>query len=120
MDVEPVLRTAQRSQGVVTWGQLLSEHPRRRIEAAVDAGLLVRVGRGKLSLPSTPDPLRQALVHRGVVSHAAAARLWFLETLHDPVTTDVTVPPRCHLATGGQPGPGCTGPTSGRTRSGVG
>lgn len=92
MDVEPVLRTAQRSQGVVTWGQLLSEHPRRRIEAAVDAGLLVRVGRGKLSLPSTPDPLRQALVHRGVVSHAPAARLWFLETLHDPVTTDVTVP----------------------------
>ncbi len=92
MDLEPVLRTAQRSQGVVTWGQLLSEHPRRRIEAAVDAGLLVRVGRGRLSLPNTPDPLRQALVHRGVVSHAAAARLWFLETLHEPVTTDVTVP----------------------------
>ena len=94
MDLEPVLRTAQRSQGVVTWGQLLSEHPRRRIEAAVDAGLLVRVGRGRLSLPSTPDPLRQALVHRGVVSHAAAARLWFLETLHDPVATDITVPRR--------------------------
>ena len=85
------MRTAMRHQGVVTWGQLVERHPRRAVEAAVAAGLLVRVARGAFTLPATPDPLRQALVHRGVVSHESAARLWFLETLHGPTATHVTV-----------------------------
>ncbi len=92
MDLDAVARTAARHQGVLTWGQLLEEHPRRRVQAAVDAGLLVRVARGRWALGTTPSELRQALVHRGAVSHGSAARLWFLETLHPPEEVHVTVP----------------------------
>lgn len=92
MDLDAVARTAARHQGVVTWGQLVREHPRRHVQAAVDAGILVRVARGRWALDGTPSELRQALVHRGAVSHESAARLWFLETLHPPAQVHVTVP----------------------------
>lgn len=92
MDLVAVARTAARHQGVVTWGQLVREHPRRHVQAAVDAGILVRVARGRWALDGTPSELRQALVHRGAVSHESAARLWFLETLHPPAQVHVTVP----------------------------
>ncbi len=94
MDLDGVIHTASDHQGALTWGQLLQRHPRRTLEAAVEAGVLVRLARGRLALSTTPDPLRQALVHRGVVSHESAARLWFLETLHEPTSTHVTVPAR--------------------------
>lgn len=92
MDLDGVTRTAARHQGVLTWGQLLAEHPRRRVQAAVDAGLLVRVARGRWALIGTASELQQALAHRGAVSHESAARLWFLETLHPPEQVHVTVP----------------------------
>ena len=91
MDLDAVARTAAAHQGTVTASQL-ARHPRRAVRAAVDAGVLVRVARGRFVLPTSPDALRQALVHRGVVSHGSAARLWFLETLREPRCTHVTVP----------------------------
>lgn len=82
-DLDAVARTAAAHQGSVTTSQL-ARHPRRAVRAAVDAGVLVRVGRGRFVLPSSPDALRQALVHRGVVSHESVARLWFLEPSASP------------------------------------
>ncbi len=96
MRTDAVVQTAARHQGVLTWGALVERHPRRAVQATIDAGLLVRVGWGAFALPTSPDPLRQAVAHRGVVSHESAARLWFLETLHEPSRTHVTLRRRAH------------------------
>ena len=92
MDLDAVARTAAEHGGALTWGSLVARHPERVVRAAVRAGVLVRAARGRYVLPACPDPLRQALVQRATVSHESAARLWLLETLHQPTTTHLTVP----------------------------
>lgn len=91
VDLRAVARTAAAHQGVLSWGDLVARHPRRQVEAALRAGELERVARGRYALPTAPGPLRSALVHGGAVSHETAARLWFLDTLHEVSTTHVTV-----------------------------
>lgn len=96
VDLETVARTAAASQGVLSWGDLVARHPRRQVEAALRAGVLHRVARGRYALPAAPGPLRLALLHGGAVSHETAARLWFLETLHEVTATHVTVGQRAY------------------------
>jgi very-short-patch-repair endonuclease len=92
MDLDAVARTAARHGGALTWGHLVERHPDHVVRKAVECGVLLRAARGRYVLPDCPDAIRQALVQRGVVSHGSAARLWFLETLHEATTTHVTVP----------------------------
>ncbi len=73
--------------------------------AAVGSGLpsprgAVRVGRGAYALAQGPPALSAAASVRGVVSHASAARLWSLETLHPPDRHHVTVPRSRNAARG--------------------
>ncbi len=112
MDVEPVLRTAQRSQGVATWGQLLAEHPRRRIEAAVDAGLCWS-GSDAAGCRCRAPPTRCARrwCTAGVVSHAVSSAAVVpgdaARSGHHATSPCRRAPPRgrCPAA------PCCTGPT---------
>ena len=93
MDVEKVLRAAQRRSGTITWAELRREASRRSVESAVRQGLLVRVARGRYTLRSTPAALSQAHALAGVASHESAAQLWMLETLHPVTQAHVTVGP---------------------------
>jgi very-short-patch-repair endonuclease len=92
VDEATVVRVAAEHQGVPSWRQLRSRLSRRQIEAAVRDGTLVRLGRGTYALAGAGDPLQAAGHLGGCASHESAARLWFLETLHEPRATHVTLP----------------------------
>jgi very-short-patch-repair endonuclease len=91
VDTERLVQAAVRRTGTITYRELRAHGSRRAIEQAVAEGALVRVARGRYTLPATPSALSRAHALNGVVSHESAAQLWFLETLHPPGIQHVTV-----------------------------
>jgi very-short-patch-repair endonuclease len=71
---------------------LLSRTTRRRLEAALAAGEVVRARRGVYVLPALPAPHVAAARAGGVLSHESAADHWQLSLLTDPTVIHVTVP----------------------------
>jgi very-short-patch-repair endonuclease len=65
---------------------------RRRVQAALDDGNIVRVARGHYALPTLPDPRLTAARLQGVVSHTSAARILGLDVLTRDRTPHVVVP----------------------------
>jgi very-short-patch-repair endonuclease len=85
--VEVVLRLG----GRVRARALLEHTTRRRLEAAVGAGRLVRPRRGIYVLPELPNAAVVATRVGGVVSHASAAAWWRLALVRLPDVVHVTV-----------------------------
>jgi hypothetical protein len=72
--------------------ELLELTTARRLRAAVEAGTIVRSGRGRYSRPGEPPDLAAALAHGAVVSHLSAAEHWDLPVLSRPDVPQLTVP----------------------------
>jgi very-short-patch-repair endonuclease len=62
------------------------------VDAAVNAGELLRAGRGVYVLPELPEPEAAAARARGQLSHASAAAWWGLSLVARPDVVHVTVP----------------------------
>ncbi|WP_088285547.1 DUF559 domain-containing protein [Kineosporia sp. A_224] len=88
----PVAEVVRRLGGQAETARVLARVSRRRLEAALAAGDVVRLARGVYGLPSLPPARAAAVRARGVVSHASAARHWRLKTVMPPDAVHVTVP----------------------------
>jgi very-short-patch-repair endonuclease len=97
MEPQEVLRFRD---GVASRAELLRYTSRRALDRAVREGQVESAGRGRYALPSLPSGLKTALARRGVLSHESAAKYWLLETVAEPTTVHVTVPPRAHRPPG--------------------
>lgn len=62
-----------------------------QLRAALAAGAIVRVGRGRYALPGRPPDRAAALAHDAVVSHLSAAGHWDLPVLSRPDVPQLTV-----------------------------
>jgi len=87
-----VVEDLRRRGGTARASVLVAAHGREALERAVRGGEVLRVARGAYGLGSAPPALLAAVAVSGVASHAAAARLWLVDTLHQPTGIDVTVP----------------------------
>jgi very-short-patch-repair endonuclease len=71
---------------------LLARTTRRRLDAALVAGEVVRARRGVYVLPALPPPHVAAARAGGVLSHESAADDWGFSLLTSPTAVHVTVP----------------------------
>lgn len=78
--------------GVATRAQLIEASSRREVDAALAAGEMVAVARGRYALPAADTALRAAHELTGVVSHRSAALRWGWAVKTQPDKPDVTVP----------------------------
>jgi hypothetical protein len=78
--------------GGVAGRDLLAASGRRAVRRALEAGLVVRVGRARFSLPVVARSLGVAHGLSGVLSHAGAARFWGWEVSVPLAEVDVIVP----------------------------
>ncbi|WP_162599885.1 DUF559 domain-containing protein [Nocardioides solisilvae] len=100
MGVEEALR---RLGGVASTAELVTLTSRRRLHTAVRSGLVVRAGRGRYVLGSTPAHRAAAVRLHGVLSHTDAALHWGWKVKVPPDLPHVTVSPRRHLRRGDHP-----------------
>jgi very-short-patch-repair endonuclease len=71
---------------------LLARTTRRRLEAALATGEVIRAGRGVYVLPALPSPHAAAAKAGGVLSYESGADQWGLSLLTSPTAIHVTVP----------------------------
>lgn len=81
----------QRSGGVAG-PVLVTASGRPAVRAALAAGSVIRVGRGRYALPPVATSLGVAHGLSGVLSHVSAARFWGWEVATPLTTVDVVVP----------------------------
>jgi very-short-patch-repair endonuclease len=86
----------QRCGGSVHWADLRQLVTRRELNAAVAAGDVLRLGRGRYGLPHLPDAAKAASRTGGVVSHESAVQHHRLPLLIPPSRAHVTVRPNAH------------------------
>lgn len=77
--------------GVATRAQLIDASSRAEVDAALSAGYLVAVARGRYALPAADEAVRSAHRIAGVVSHRSAALRWGWAVKTLPPAPDVTV-----------------------------
>lgn len=92
----PVRLVLQRLGGCASWRDLSAHTPRRRLDAAVAAGEVVRLSRGRYGLPDTPAAQQAAARCDGVVSHLSAAQHHRLAVLVPPLEAHVIVRVNAH------------------------
>ncbi len=92
-----LLDDLRRLGGVATRAELLHRHPTRDLDRALAAAEVIRVARGRYSLPVVAEGLRRAHALSGVVSHRSAALHWGWEVKAVPELPDVTIPRKRHL-----------------------
>jgi very-short-patch-repair endonuclease len=90
--------------GVATRAQLIAASTRREVDAALAAGDVVAVARGRYALPTADDAIRAAHRVTGVVSHRSAALRWGWAVKTPPSEPDVCVPRNRHLPVEAQRG----------------
>lgn len=78
--------------GVATTRQLVRVSSARQLRAAVAAGAVVRVGRGRFRSRDADKALKRAVELRGMASHLSAAQLHGWEMPYAPSIPWVTVP----------------------------
>jgi very-short-patch-repair endonuclease len=88
MDVLAVVGLVQEAGGVAR----RADFPRRAVQRALEAGLLVAPRKGLVADARLPAPVLLALRLGGVLSCASAAAYLGLELLEEPVRVHVTVP----------------------------
>ncbi|GAB3793935.1 hypothetical protein [Nocardioides ungokensis] len=82
--------------GIAASGELLALTSRRRLNAAVEADEVIKLGRARFALP-TADAARSAATRLGgVISHLSAAQHWQWKVKLPPTRPAVTVPRRRH------------------------
>lgn len=62
------------------------------VSAALASGTLIRPGRGRLALPTSPEHVRRAASFAGVLSHRSAAARWGWAQKELPARAEITVP----------------------------
>lgn len=82
----------ERLGGVATRAQLIEASSRRDVDAALDAGDVIALARGRYALASADEARRVAHQLTGVVSHRSAALQWGWATRTQPEKPDVMVP----------------------------
>ena len=95
MDVQDVVRIFG---GVAPWGSLVRVTSRAEVQAALDAGLVVRIGRGRYALPAAHEGLVVAARASGHVclTSAALAHGWAVKTV--PEKPHIALPKHRRLA----------------------
>jgi hypothetical protein len=78
--------------GVATTRQLVRLSSARQLRAAVAAGAVVRVGRGRFRTRESDKALKRAAELRGMASHLSAAQLHGWEMPYPPSIPWITVP----------------------------
>lgn len=78
--------------GVATWSELRPHVSERRLAAAVRAGTVLRLARGRYALPATDAHRRVAIRHTAVVSHLSAAVSHGWPVIWPPDRPWITVP----------------------------
>ena len=73
---------------------------RAEVDAALRAGTLIRVARGRYALPTSPEFVRRAHTVGGVLSHRSAAQFYGWAQKAPPTRPEVTVPRDRHLSVG--------------------
>lgn len=87
-----VVQTLTRIGGCATTAELREHHSKRAVAAAIAAGEVVRLGRGRLALPSTGQHLRVAHSRSGTLSHLSAAQHHGWKVKIVPDVAHVTLP----------------------------
>jgi very-short-patch-repair endonuclease len=87
--VEQLLR---RTGGATTRAALIELTSRGEVDRALREGRIVRVGRGRYTLPTASEARRAAAAMHGVASHLSAAAHWGWEMKHVPDKPSFTVP----------------------------
>jgi very-short-patch-repair endonuclease len=90
--------------GSCSWAQLRAVASKRRIRAAVRAGEVTRVARGRYVLPSLADARRAAVRLQATVSHTSAALHWGWSVKLDPTAPHLTFPRGRKLREGARDG----------------
>jgi very-short-patch-repair endonuclease len=75
---------------------LLRQTTRRALDRAVREKQVERLARGRYALVGLPSATTTATELCGVLSHESAAKFWLLETVAEPTSIHITVPPRSH------------------------
>ena len=101
MDVATLV--AQRG-GACSWGQVRGVVSRRRLRAAVRAGEVVRVAKGRYVLPDLALARSQAVRFHATASHTSAALHWGWSVKHEPAATHLTFPRGRKLRAGAREG----------------
>lgn len=78
--------------GVATRAQLLAEASRSEVDAALAAGCIVALARGRYALPAADEAAAAAHRLTGVASHQSAALRWGWAVKSPPVKPHVTLP----------------------------
>lgn len=99
-----VVEVLERMGGVATRGALIRATSRAAVDAALGAGQLVVLSRGRYALASADDALKAAHRLTGVASHESAALRHGWAVLHTPEQPHVTVPPNRNLNPGQRAG----------------
>jgi hypothetical protein len=89
--VDP-LEALEELGGVATTRQLVTLSSARRLRAAIQAGVVVRVGRGRFRTQDADRALKRAAELRGMASHLSAAQIHGWEMPYAPSIPWVTVP----------------------------
>ncbi len=95
--MQPVATTLNRLGGVGSWSELRSRHSARAVRSAVRRGEVVRVGRGRYTLPQVAAQRRSAVARTATLSHLSAAVHHGWKVAKPPDVAWVTVPRRRHL-----------------------
>ncbi len=78
--------------GSATLAQLLRQGcTRAAVRGAIEGGLVVRLSRGRVALPTAVDPRRSAVRLTGLASHTSAALHWGMAVARAPQLPHVTV-----------------------------
>lgn len=87
-----ITSTIERHGGWATWTDLRASHSKRAIAVAVDAGTIVRRGRGRYVTPVIGAQLAAAVEAGGLLSHTSAALRHGWKVKVVPEVAHVTIP----------------------------
>jgi hypothetical protein len=83
--------------GACQISELVALRGRATVAAALEDSTLVRTGRGRCALATSPESIRRASAVAGVLSHRSAAQHWGWAQKSVPPKPEVTVPRSRHL-----------------------
>ena len=89
--MEPPTVVAQHG-GACSWRQLRAVASKRSIRAAIAAGVITRVGKGRYVLPSVGEARALAVGLHATASHTTAALHWGWAVKHEPAEPHLTFP----------------------------
>ncbi len=86
--------------GACEHAELVEVRGRAEVAAALEDGTLIRTGRRRIALATSPEAIRRASAVAGVLSHRSAAQHWGWAQKSVPAKPEVTVARTRHLSAG--------------------